>query len=268
MAIDNKKYLDMVGLSVYDGLIKQKIASDILEEAGVTDTKIAKLGESGFVEEYATADGMAVSGVTYYKMFGAGTDEDPHRYEALPYTDASTGITWQPPTVGSSATGYYVKRQVEELTSGLAKEYVDKRLKAALEGVSTQLPVYYEYVYDEETGTYVPVYEYKLTSDSTAQEGKTYYERKGTGSTSDPYYYVVQTLSIGDSVEGLYERVGQKTTTNPTEEEKKYPVIDSETGEQVTESTTKVDSTTTETIIKTIEENATISDREIIDLFA
>lgn len=268
MAIDNKKYLDMTGLSTYDSLIKQKISEDIKEEASVTDTKIAKFGESGFVEEYAAADGMAASGVTYYKMFGAGTDEDPHRYEALPYTDASTGITWQPPTVGSSAVGYYIKRQVEELVSGLAKEYVDKRLKAALEGVSTQLPVYYEYVYDEETGTYMPVYTYELTSDAIAQEGKTYYERKGTGSTSDPYYYVAQTLSVGDSAEGLYERTGQKTTTNPTEEEKKYPVIDSDTGEQVTESTTKVDSSTTETIIKTIEETATISDNEIIDLFA
>ena len=44
---------------------------------------------------------------------------------------------------------------------------------------------------------------YAVTSDSTAQSEKTYYERQGA---SEPYTYVVAEVEVGDDVTGLYEK--------------------------------------------------------------
>ena len=44
---------------------------------------------------------------------------------------------------------------------------------------------------------------YAVTSDTTAQSGKTYYERKGS---AEPYTYEVKAVNVGDDVTGLYEK--------------------------------------------------------------
>lgn len=154
------------------------------------------------------------------------------------------------------------------LTGGLIKEYVDTRFEKSVEGETNSYPLYYKMEIDPDTGELVHVFDYDAAS-GTAVDGETYYERQGTGSTADPYRYVEcdPQPEIGDSVEGLYTQGEAQTTTAPTEEELDYPVIDPETGEQVEEEVTEVDQSTTDTIIKTMSDYATISDNEIIDLF-
>lgn len=46
---------------------------------------------------------------------------------------------------------------------------------------------------------------YAITEDETAQEGKTYYERTGSG---EPYTYTIKEIETGESSTGLYERTG------------------------------------------------------------
>lgn len=255
MNTEKKIFLDLNGLTVYDGLIKKKTAADI-----------AVLGEYGEVSYYTAAEGKAVERTTYFKMFGSGTDGDPYSYEALPYNDPDTGISWAAPAIGDDVTGYYVCTKGVELTAGLVKEYVDSRLKSAIEGVKAEYPLYYKRALDPETGEYDYVYDYFLTEDGTAQEGKSYYERTGSGSTADPYKYALKQVETGSSVEGMYERGSKQTTTTPTEEEKKNPVLN-ESGVQETETKSDVDSTTSDTIMNVMSETGTISDSEIMDLF-
>jgi len=264
MAIENKKYLDYVGLNQYDELIKQKMSNDIEETGVILDNKITKLGTYSTQEDYVSATGVAKEGVTYYRIFGAGTDLDPFRYEALPYTDPDTGITYIAPAIGTSVEGLYVKQSAEGLNAGLVKEYVDKKFKKALEGVVIYYPVYYVMEYDPISGTYVEVYNYELSEDEEAQPGKTYYKKVGTGSTLDPYRYV-ETPFTKD--EPMYERGDKQTTIYPSEVEKEHPVIDETTGQQVTQAVTYIDDSTTTNIINTMADTATIPENEIIDLF-
>ena len=145
---------------------------------------------------------------------------------------------------------------------------LDDKITEYIEGTTEERPLYYEMEYDEVIGDYVNVYNYDA-AEGTAVDGEIYYERTGTGSTQDPYKYVEADPqpAIGDSVEGLYTQGDPKTTTEPTEAERDYPVIDPETGEQVLQPVVIINDATKETILNTMAEDATISDQEIIDLF-
>ena len=145
------------------------------------------------------------------------------------------------------------------LTSGVVKSYVDKQLESVSK-VSTETKGLY---YRRENGDFV--YKYQEAT-GTAISGTVYYEKTGQGTTSDPYVYTEKTVMEGESVEGLYIRAGKYTTTNPSEEEMNYPVLDEE-GNQKTEEVSVVDSSTQNAVISIMREYTTISDTEILDMF-
>lgn len=145
------------------------------------------------------------------------------------------------------------------LTSGVVKDYVDKQLESVSKVSSETKGLYYR----RENGDFV--YKYQEAT-GTAVSGTVYYERTGQGTTSDPYAYIEKTVAEGESVEGLYVRVGRYTTVNPSEEELNYPVLD-EQGNQKTEEISVVDASTQNAIISIMREYTTISDTEILDMF-
>lgn len=145
------------------------------------------------------------------------------------------------------------------LTGGVVKDYVDKKLN----GVKIMAPVYYCLDPD---GHFTYFYN---PAEGLADPSITYYERVGKGSTDDPYRYVVldPQPEPGTLVKDYFVRGDQQTTTDPTEAEKEYPVIDPETGEQVYQEITYIDDSISETIVNIMKDNATISEPEIIDLW-
>ena len=145
------------------------------------------------------------------------------------------------------------------LTGGVVKNYVDKQLESVSKVSSETKGLYYR----RENGDFV--YKYQEAT-GTAVTGTVYYERTGQGTTTDPYVYVEKQVTEGTSVEGLYVRVGRYTTTNPSEEELNYPVLDEE-GNQKTEVVSVVDTSTQSAIISIMKDYTTISDTEILDLF-
>ena len=145
------------------------------------------------------------------------------------------------------------------LTSGVVKSYVDKQLESVSKVTSETKNLYYQI----ENGDFV--YKYQEAT-GTAISGTVYYEKTGQGTTSDPYVYTEKTVMEGESVEGLYIRVGKYTTTNPSEEEINYPVLD-EQGNQKTEEVSVVDNSTQNAVISIMREYTTISDTEILDMF-
>ena len=145
------------------------------------------------------------------------------------------------------------------LTGGVVKNYVDKQLESVSKVSSETKGLYYR----RENGDFV--YKYQEAT-GTAVTGTVYYERTGQGTTADPYVYVEKQVTEGTSVEGLYVRVGRYTTTNPSEEELNYPVLDEE-GNQKTEMVSVVDTSTQSAIISIMKDYTTISDTEILDLF-
>ena len=145
------------------------------------------------------------------------------------------------------------------LTSGVVKDYVDKQLESVSKVSSETKGLYYR----RENGDFV--YKYQEAT-GTAVSGTVYYERTGQGTTSDPYVYTEKIVVEGESVEGLFIRAGRYTTTNPSEEEMNYPVLDEE-GNQKTEEVSVVDNSTQNAIISIMREYTTISDTEIIDMF-
>ena len=145
------------------------------------------------------------------------------------------------------------------LTGGVVKNYVDKQLESVSKVSSEAKGLYYR----RENGDFV--YKYQEAT-GTAVTGTVYYERTGQGTTADPYLYVEKQVTEGTSVEGLYVRVGRYTTTNPSEEELNYPVLDEE-GNQKTEVVSVVDTSTQSAIISIMKEYTTISDTEILDMF-
>lgn len=145
------------------------------------------------------------------------------------------------------------------LTSGVVKDYVDKQLESVSKVSSETKGLYYQ----RENGDFV--YKYQEAT-GTAVSGTVYYERTGQGTTSDPYVYTEKIVVEGESVEGLFIRAGRYTTTNPSEEEMNYPVLD-EQGNQKTEEVSVVDNSTQNAIISIMREYTTISDKEILDMF-
>lgn len=145
------------------------------------------------------------------------------------------------------------------LTSGVVKDYVDKQLESVSKVSSETKGLYYQ----RENGDFV--YKYQEAT-GTAVSGTVYYERTGQGTTSDPYVYTEKIVVEGESVEGLFIRAGRYTTTNPSEEEMNYPVLDEE-GNQKTEEVSVVDNSTQNAIISIMREYTTISDTEILDMF-
>ena len=203
---NNKKYLDIEGLSLYDALTKErtdKSISDSLDpivtEINSVENSVKELGVCGEVEGTVT------------------------------------------------------------LTGGVVKNYVDKQLESVSKVSSETKGLYYR----RENGDFV--YKYQEAT-GTAVTGTVYYERTGQGTTADPYLYVEKQVTEGTSVEGLYVRVGRYTTTNPSEEELNYPVLDEE-GNQKTEMVSVVDTSTQSAIISIMKDYTTISDTEILDLF-
>ena len=203
---NNKKYLDIEGLSLYDTLTKErtdKVISDSLDpivtEINSVENSVKELGVCGEVEGTVT------------------------------------------------------------LTGGVVKNYVDKQLESVSKVSSEAKGLYYR----RENGDFV--YKYQEAT-GTAVTGTVYYERTGQGTTADPYVYVEKQVTEGTSVEGLYVRVGRYTTTNPSEEELNYPVLDEE-GNQKTEVVSVVDTSTQSAIISIMKEYTTISDTEILDMF-
>lgn len=279
MGIINKKYLDYQGLNTYDELSKTRTTNYVDTEVGAVVDELQRLEnhvdflakDSTEIVYVACGEGETIkSGVTYYRLFGTGEGEDP-RYEALPYTDTSVTPpkTWPAPTVGSDAEGYYTKQDSSSLSSGVTKKYIDEKFKKALEGAIIYYPVYYVMKEDPlHPGTYVQVFDYtKIEEHKAPEAGVTYYERKGKGSTADPYYYEAVSPAPAD-VYGYYLKGDEpQTTIQPTAIEKYYPVIDETTGNQVLQPITYVDESTTTTVINTLADTATIPDNEIIDLF-
>ena len=203
---NNKKYLDIEGLSLYDTLTKErtdKVISDSLDpivtEINSVENSVKELGVCGEVEGTVT------------------------------------------------------------LTGGVVKNYVDKQLESVSKVSSEAKGLYYR----RENGDFV--YKYQEAT-GTAVTGTVYYERTGQGTTVDPYVYVEKQVTEGTSVEGLYVRIGRYTTTNPSEEELNYPVLDEE-GNQKTEVVSVVDTSTQSAIISIMKDYTTISDTEILDLF-
>ena len=145
------------------------------------------------------------------------------------------------------------------LTSGVVKDYVDKQLESVSKVSSETKGLYYR----RENGDFV--YKYQEAT-GTAVSGTVYYERTGQGTTSDPYVYTEKIVVEGESFEGLFIRAGRYTTTNPSEEEMNYPVLD-EQGNQKTEEVSVVDNSTQNAIISIMREYTTISDTEILDMF-
>lgn len=145
------------------------------------------------------------------------------------------------------------------LTNGVVKDYVDKQLESVSK-VSTETKGLY---YKRENGDFVYKYQEAL---GTAISGTVYYERTGQGTTTDPYVYVEKVVMEGESVEGLYTRIGRYTTINPSEEELNYPVLDDE-GNQKTEEVTMVDNSTQKAVIYIMKEYTTIPDSDILDMF-
>ena len=145
------------------------------------------------------------------------------------------------------------------LTSGVVKDYVDKQLESVSKVSSETKGLYYQ----RENGDFV--YKYQEAT-GTAISGTVYYEKTGQGTTSDPYVYTEKTVAEGESVEGLFIRAGRYTTTNPSEEEMNYPVLD-EQGNQKTEEVSVVDNSTQNAVISIMREYTTISDTEILDMF-
>lgn len=165
-------------------------------------------------------------------------------------------------TVGNSVKElgtYEVVEGTKTLVDGVVKDYVDKQLESVSK-VSTESKLLY---YRRENGDFV--YTYKEAT-GTAVSGTTYYERTGAGTSSDPYVYVEKVVEEGVSVEGLYVRGGRYTTTNPSEEELNYPVLDGE-GNHKTEEVNVVDASTQNAIIMIMKEYTTISDSDIMDMF-
>ena len=145
------------------------------------------------------------------------------------------------------------------LKSGVVKDYVDKQLESVSKVSSETKGLYYR----RENGDFV--YKYQEAT-GTAVSGTVYYERTGQGTTSDPYVYTEKIVVEGESVEGLFIRAGRYTTTNPSEEEMNYPVLDEE-GNQKTEEVSVVDNSTQNAIISIMKDYTTISDTEILDMF-
>ncbi len=145
------------------------------------------------------------------------------------------------------------------LKSGVVKDYVDKQLESVSKVSSETKGLYYR----RENGDFV--YKYQEAT-GTAVSGTVYYERTGQGTTSDPYVYTEKIVVEGESVEGLFIRAGRYTTTNPSEEEMNYPVLD-EQGNQKTEEISVVDASTQNAIISIMKDYTTISDTEILDMF-
>ena len=145
------------------------------------------------------------------------------------------------------------------LTSGVVKNYVDKQLESVSKVSSETKGLYYK----RENGDFV--YKYQEAT-GTAVTGTVYYERTGQGTTTDPYVYTEKTVAEGESVEGLFIRAERYTTTNPSEEELNYPVLDEE-GNQKTEEVSVMDTSTQNAVISIMKDYTTISDTEILDLF-
>ena len=144
------------------------------------------------------------------------------------------------------------------LTSGVVKDYVDKQLESVSKVSSETKGLYY----NRENGDFV--YKYQEAT-GTAVTGTVYYERTGQGTTTDPYVYTEKAVTEGESVEGLFIRAERYTTTNPSEEELNYPVLDEE-GNQKTEEVSVMDTSTQNAVIS-IMKDSTISDAEILDMF-
>lgn len=152
---------------------------------------------------------------------------------------------------------------IATLTSGVIKEYVDSKMKDAIEGNTVEKQVYYKL---DTNGNIM--YEYTKAT-GIADSSIVYYTQLGSGTTTDPYTYEVADPqpSSGDSLEGknLFIRGSAITTTSPSEQELNHPVLD-EQGDPITESVTEVNESTESTIITTMGK-ATITEEELNDLF-
>ena len=198
---------------------------------------------------------LDLEGLTLYDTFSKDRT-DKRIFESV--DPLVTEIT----SVSNSVKELGVCEEVEgtvTLTSGVVKDYVDKQLESVSKVSSETKGLYYR----RENGDFV--YKYQEAT-GTAVSGTVYYERTGQGTTSDPYVYTEKIVVEGESVEGLFIRAGRYTTTNPSEEEMNYPVLDEE-GNQKTEEVSVVDNSTQNAIISIMREYTTISDTEIIDMF-
>lgn len=152
---------------------------------------------------------------------------------------------------------------IATLTSGVIKEYVDSKMKDAIEGNTVEKQVYYKL---DTNGNIM--YEYTKAT-GIADSSIVYYTQLGSGTTTDPYTYEVADPqpSSGDSLDekNLFIRGSAITTTSPSEQELSHPVLD-EQGDPVTESVTEVNESTESTIVTTMGKVA-ISEEEINDLF-
>ena len=198
---------------------------------------------------------LDIEGLTLYDSFSK------ERTEGF-VTDTIDPLVTEINSVGNSVKELGVCGDVEgtmTLTGGVVKDYVDKQLESVSKVITESKALYYR----RENGEFV--YAYKEAT-GTAVSGMTYYERTGTGASSDPYVYVEKVVEEGVSVEGLYVRGGRYTTTNPSEEELNYPVLDEE-GNHKTEEVTMVDNSTQIAVMAILREYTTISDAEILDMF-
>lgn len=198
---------------------------------------------------------LDIEGLTLYDSFSK------ERTEGF-VTDTIDPLVTEINLVGNSVKELGVCGEVEgtmTLTGGVVKDYVDKQLESVSKVTTESKALYYR----RENGDFV--YAYKEAT-GTAVSGTTYYERTGAGTSSDPYVYVEKVVEEGVSVEGLYVRGGRYTTTNPSEEELNYPVLDEE-GNQKTEDVNVMDTSTQNAVISIMRKYTTISDTEILDMF-
>ena len=195
---------------------------------------------------------LDIEGLTLYDTFSKDrTDKS--------ISDSLDPIVTEINSVGNSVKELGICGEVEgtvTLTSGVVKDYVDKQLESVSKVSSETKGLYYK----RENGDFV--YKYQ---EGTAVSGTVYYERTGQGTTTDPYVYTEKTVAEGESVEGLFIRAERYTTTNPSEEELNYPVLDEE-GNQKTEEVSVMDTSTQNAVIS-IMKDSTISDAEILDMF-
>lgn len=198
---------------------------------------------------------LDIEGLTLYDSFSK------ERTEGF-VTDTIDPLVTEINSVENSVKELGVYGEVEgtiTLTGGVVKDYVDKQLESVSKVTTESKALYYRRK-DEDF-----VYAYKGAT-GTAISGTTYYERVGTGTSSDPYVYVEKVVEEGTSVEGLYVRGNRYITTNPSEEELNYPVLDEE-GNQKTEEVNIMDNSTQDAVKTIIREYATIPCSEILDMF-
>lgn len=150
----------------------------------------------------------------------------------------------------------YLDQEGLQVFWGLIKQYIDKKTEA----ITEIKPVYYK-----TDGSGNILYNYDAAS-GLAQEGVVYYERSGSGTDDDPFIYIEtqdELIPGVNMVDGYFIRGTAKTTIDPTEDEKNYPVINPETGEQETEEVIVVDPTTIEMVNEVLESSA-IPDESIL----